>query len=268
MENKKKILLKKPALYPLLILALTLTLCTGVLSAFAETVTNGWSGDNYYKNGKKVTGLATISGKKYIFSKKGTLVKDRFVYRIKAGDGYQYFNISSKGTAKRWTGTAEKAAGLVAALNKNKNTISTSNRETYLKKAFYWSSTKIRYYNNENPSLSGSAAAKYYGDAAFDERRGDCDTQAYAVYWMAKVLGYTPKYMRGYILTVNGLKDYAWCEVKMGKTTYVFDPNFNSSSQNGVPNRKTYGKYCGYKFRYGDHNTYSYYNKKKKKLKR
>ena len=162
---------------------------------------------------------------KYIFTNKGTVVKDRLVYRYKDKKGaYSFYNISKKGVATKWTKTAEKAANVVAGLDKYKNRIKTSNREKFLKKSFLWAAENIRYSNNEDTSLSGKAAAAYYGNAAFDDMSGECDTYAYAMYWMAKVLGYKPKYMRGYYMTGSGLTDYAWCQIPIDGKTYVFDP--------------------------------------------
>ena len=64
-------------------LLLGLLMCTaaGMLTVNAASVKNGWSGSSYYRNGKKVTGLVKIGKKKYIFTNKGTVVKDRLVYR-------------------------------------------------------------------------------------------------------------------------------------------------------------------------------------------
>ena len=255
---------KRKTLLMAIILGLMLCSMAGMLQANAATVKNGWSGSYYYKNGKKATGLVKIGKKSYIFTKKGVVVKDRFAYRYQAKNGvYSYYNITKKGVATKWTKTAAKAAKVVASLDRNKNRVKTSNREKYLKKGFLWAAENIRYSNNEDTSLSGSAAAAYYGNAAFDDQSGDCDTYAYAMYWMAKVLGYKPKYMRGYYMTASGLTDYAWCQIKIDGKVYVFDPHFNRYKIGGVPVYQMFGKYWGYKFQYGDKNTFSYYNKKK-----
>ena len=247
-------------------LLLGLLMCTaaGMLTVNAASVKNGWSGSSYYRNGKKVTGLVKIGKKNYIFTNKGTVVKDRLVYRYKDKKGaFSFYNITKKGVATKWTKTAEKAANVVAGLDKYKNRIKTSNREKFLKKSFLWAAENIRYSNNEDTSLSGKAAAAYYGNAAFDDMSGECDTYAYAMYWMAKVLGYQPKYMRGDYMTGSGLTDYAWCQIPIDGKTYVFDPHFNRYKIGGVPVYKQFGKYWGYKFQYGDKNTFSYYNKNK-----
>ena len=85
---------------------------------------------------------------------------------------------------------------------------------------------------------------------------------------MAKVLGYQPKYMRGYIKAASGLKPYAWCQIKIGKTTYVFDAMLNySKNSNGVRYTKVYNdEYLGYKKKDGQKPGYTYYDKNQKEL--
>ena len=242
---------------------------TSAASVFAAEAKNGWSGNYYYVNGAKVTGFKKIGGKGYVFDSKGKLVKDRYAYRLKVKkNSYKYYNITKKGVATQWKSTAAKAAEVLSSLDKNKNTITTKKREKYLKKGFHWAANEIRYLNNEKSGMSASKAAKYYGNAAFDDQKGDCDTQAYAIYWMAKVLGYQPKYMRGYIKATSGLRPYAWCQIKIGKTNYVFDATLNSAKNgNGERYTKVYkDEYLGYKKKYGQKPGYTYYDKDQKEL--
>ena len=51
---------------------------------------------------------------------------------------------------------------------------------------------------------------------------------------------------------------HAWCEIKSGKTTYVYDPNFAYTYRNN-PNVNS-----GYKFKYGAKGTYKYNEKRTK----
>ena len=138
-----------------------------------------------------------------------------------------------------------------------------------LKKAFLWSAN-LKYYNNTK-SYTGSKAAKYYGNYGFKYLRGDCNTQAYTFYYMAKVLGYNAKVVKGYIPTsvVNGVyggfKPHAWVEITIGKTTYVCDPNFNTSTD--AKGQKAKNTYVGFLFKYGTKGTYAYHSAKKKLLK-
>lgn len=223
---------------------------------------NGWdsTGTYYYKNGKKVTGLQTIAKKKYYFAKNGKLVKNKRAYKLTVNKKTGYYNIDAKGVVTQWTGTAELAA---IVLNQQK---ATTQSLASLKKAFLWSAN-LKYVNNTK-NYTGMTAAKYYGNYGFKYKRGDCNTQASTFYWMAKVLGYTNvKVVRGYIPTAikNGkyadFKAHTWVEIK----GYVYDPNFNTSSD--AKAQKATNKYVGFRFKYGAKGTWKYHNSKKQLLK-
>ena len=62
---------------------------------------------------------------------------------------------------------------------------------------------------------------------------------------MAKVKGLNVKFVMGSVPQRNGKDgEHAWCEIKSGKTTYVYDPNFAYTYRNN-PNVNS-----GYKFKY------------------
>lgn len=77
---------------------------------------------------------------------------------------------------------------------------------------------------------------------------------------MAKVKGFTNvKFVKGTIQKKGNVNSaHAWCEIKSGKTTYVYDPNFANEYRN---NPKAGS---GYKFKYNDPGTLRYNNKKTK----
>lgn len=242
----------------------TATETTGTTTETTEK--DGWDSSKtyYYKDGKKVTGLQTIGKKKYYFTSKGKLVKNKKAYKLTVNKKVGYYNIAANGVVTQWTGTAALAAKV---LNSQK---ATTKNIASLKKAFLWSATKIKYVNNTKSGMSTAKAAKYYGDYGFKYLRGDCNTQAYTFYWMAKVLGYSPKVVKGYIPTAlkNGkpsaFKAHAWVEIPESKATYVYDPNFNSSSD--AKAQRATNKYVGFRFKYGAKGTYWYHNSKKKSL--
>ena len=228
----------------------------------------GWNSarTSYYRNGKMVKGLQTIDGKKYYFNKEGTLIKGRRVFKVTVKNTVDYYQISSDGVATKWTDTAALAAKTLYDLDaKSKNVDS-------LKKAFLWSAEKIKYVNNTKSGLTDTNAAKYYGDYGFTKVRGDCNTQAYTFYWMAKVLGYSPKVIRGYIPTAidrvtlkpTAFKTHAWVEIKQSNVTYAYDPTFNSSTD--AKAFKATNRYVGFQFKYGTKNTYRYYDSKKQPM--
>ena len=68
------------------------------------------------------------------------------------------------------------------------------------------------------------------------------------------------KFVKGSVPQANGKNGaHAWCEIKFGKTRYVYDPNFAYSFRN---NPKAHS---GYKFKYGTKGTYRY-NKEKTRI--
>ena len=76
---------------------------------------------------------------------------------------------------------------------------------------------------------------------------------------MAKVKGLNVKFVMGSVPQRNGKDgEHAWCEIKSGKTTYVYDPNFAYTYRNN-PNVNS-----GYKFKYGAKGTYKYNEKRTK----
>lgn len=238
----------------------------------AETTAGGhWEKSYYIKNGKKVKGLQKIDGKQYYFDKKsGKLVTNKRAYKIKANGKTAYYNIDKKGVATKWTGTAAKAAKRLVSLKANLNTVTSKTKLNSLKKAFLWSA-KLKYTNNTKNGLSTEEALKYYGDYGFNRKKGDCNTQASTFYWMAKVLGYDAKYVKGYVPTAadsNGkpskFRAHAWVEIKIGSTTYAFAPNFNTSGD--ARPQKAKNTYVGFKFKYGTKGTYWYHDAKKKSL--
>lgn len=221
----------------------------------AAALKNGWntiSGKKYYvKNGKKVTGINTISKKKYYFDSKGVLVVSKYGYKI----GSKYYAVSAKGVLTALS-AVEGMAG--AQLDKLKG-------QSY--EAFKWAASGIRFTNSVKAPASGVKPADYYGKMAFSQKIGDCNTQAYAFYWMAKRRGYDVKYVKGYVPQAqdkNGkptkFGTHAWVEMKVGTNTYVCDPNLALSEYI----RKGKDPKPAYKFRYGAKGTYKYYDTKKK----
>lgn len=231
-------------------------------------VLNGWNGNYYYVNGRKVTGLKKIDGRFYYFNAKGVLQKNKAAFKITVGSTVRYYNINAKGIAIRLTGTQELAAARLVALGANLNTITPAKQLAALKKAFLWSA-QIKY-RSMTDSVSAADAPAYYGNYGFKTGRGDCRVQAYTFYWMAKVLGYKPAYIYGYVprAKVNGrytnFATHAWCTIKFDGVKYVFDPNFNTSSD--AAKYRVQNQYIGFKFRYGAKHTYAYHNANKRLL--
>ena len=67
---------------------------------------------------------------------------------------------------------------------------------------------------------------------------------------MARLLGYDAHQIAGYVPRKGGgVPPHSWCELTIGKTKYVFDPNFtNETGRNG------------YQITYGTSGTWMYSN--------
>lgn len=189
------------------------------------------------------TGFYTKNGKTY-YNRKGKLVKNKYGYKI----GKKYYRINKKGVVTKLS-TAEGLAG--ARLDKCGGN---------LKKAFQWSSRKIRYWGNVGTPKKGQNEVEYYATYGFKNGRGDCYVMAATFCMMAKAKGYKVRFVKGTVPQRNGKNGaHAWCEIKSGGTWYVYDPNFAYSFRN---NPKAHS---GYKFKYRTKGTYQY-NKKRTKI--
>lgn len=270
-QMRKAILVLCALLMLTVVVPQTVFASSSALSASAfQKAKNGWSGNYYYVNGKKVTGLKKIDGKLYYFNSKGVLQKNKAAYKITSGTSVRYYNLNAKGVATRLTGTEEKAAIQLIALGANLEKVTAAKQLAALKKAFLWSA-QIKY-RAMPADISASQAPSYYGNYGFKTGKGDCKVQAYTFYWMAKVLGYRVSYVQGFVPrtkkpdgTYTNFASHAWCTINIGGVKYVFDPNFNTSSD--AASLRASNKYVGFRFRYGDKNTYAYHNAKKKLLK-
>ena len=144
-----------------------------------------------------------------------------------------------------------------------------------LKKAFKWSAG-LQYYEDSSFSKKRKlkAAADYYGVYGFNMKKGDCNVEAFTFYWMARVMGYDAEPVQGYILKQSGLSAHSWVTIRIGKKTFVFDPNFSkeyAGQKAATAGGKIVklGRLCGFKLTYSkdkDHPHLKYYSKKKKLL--
>ena len=128
-----------------------------------------------------------------------------------------------------------------------------------LKKAFKWSAG-LKYVNISKTVKTDKEALEYYSYYGFTKNKGDCNCQAATFAMMAKSLGYKATLVRGYV--PQALKNgkpadfgaHAWVTIKIGKKTYVFDPNFEGTHK------------AGWMFTYGAKGHYRYFSKNKKEL--
>lgn len=175
-------------------------------------------------------GIYKKNGKSYYY-KNGKKVTNRYGYKIKG----KYYRIDKKGVLTR----VSEAAGLAG--------IRLDRCGGDLKKAFTWSSTKIKYFGNVGTPKKGQNAVEYYATYGFKNQRGDCYVMAAVFCMMAKVkTGKTVYLVKGTVPQANGKNGaHGWCEIRYGKKTYVYDPNFAYTYRNSSVKH-----HSGYKFTY------------------
>lgn len=206
-------------------------------------------------------GLTEEDGILHYYDDQGELVKDKCVIKILVNGKKRYFQIDSEGTAIELKSSKAYAAERLIKLKAVPNDPGNSKEVLKcLKKAFKWSA-KLKYVNISKKVKKDSKALEYFANYGFDKTKGDCNAQAATFTLMAQVLGYDATFVRGYVPQAlkNGkpanFGSHAWVTIKMGKKTYVFDPNFERTNK------------AGWKFKYGAKKHYRYFDKKKKELK-
>ena len=133
------------------------------------------------------TGFYKKAGKTYYY-KNGKLVKNKYGYKIKN----KYYHINKKGVVTT-ASTAEKLAAI--RLKKCGGN---------LKKAFTWSSTKIKYFGGVKKPGKSKNAVEYYAAYGFKYGKGDCYVMAATFAMMAKVKGLNVKFVMGSVPQRNG----------------------------------------------------------------
>lgn len=222
---------------------------------------NGWvtddAGTHYYKDGTAVTGVQKIDGKLYAFDDNGIQVKTPGLQKITAGNVYvkkdgtlqtkfvadgnnaYYFypstGLMAKNTKIKYlkipkSGNLGKAYALgIKQLNKS---------GWSLKKAFNYSA-KLKYANRSMRKKT----SEDYAIVGFTKGKGNCYVMAATFYVQAKLLGYDVHQISGKVD-----RPHSWTEIRQGKKTYVYDPNFTNET-----------KHNGYKIRYKQHGTWRYH---------
>ncbi len=121
-----------------------------------------------------------------------------------------------------------------------------------LRAAFDWSKS-IRYDINAlllSQIPAGADHMEYMARMGFEQHYGNCYVMAACFTQMARVLGYDAHLIEGQVPYRNGsFGPHGWCEIDIGGTTYVFDPDFEYQT----------GK-NGYYFTYGTSGTWRYAN--------
>lgn len=185
-------------------------------------------------------GLVTIEGKEYYFNEDQELVTGPCE---KAVDGIVY-QIDEQGVAKEAMDDALWSAKAIL-----------DNIGYDLYEAYYWCSTMIEYQRRFEyypyALTPDTIHTDFYALQSYDTHIGMCFNYAACFYQMARILGYEPTYIEGYVPIAGGeLNHHAWVEIKDADGLYyVYDPTlaYESGSYD----------YC-YHFEYGLEGTWIY----------
>lgn len=117
-----------------------------------------------------------------------------------------------------------------------------------LRSAYNWS-VSIPYQTIGN-APGGVSHTEWYGNYGFQNSKGNCYVKAATFCCMARVLGYEAYLVEGQVPLASGrLGPHGWCEIVINGTTYICDPELQSSTKRN-----------GYMLTYGASGTYRYTN--------
>ena len=212
-----------------------------------KMLSNGWyviNGAKYYLNvsGSMAKEWLLLGDEWYYLGADGSmktgwqLVNGRWYYMYKANDPYggkegvMAKNTVIDGYELSDTGAMYNEAELAA-----RNVLNSIGWD--LRAAFNWSAGLTYYQMTADPS----PGSEWFANYGFQNRRGNCYVMAATFCYMARMLGYEAHQMAGYVPTISGgMTPHSWCEVVIGGTTYVFDPDFTyETGRNGY--QITYG---------------------------
>lgn len=216
--------------------------------------TIGWktiSKKKYYfkKSGIMKTGWLTLDGKKYYFDKNGVMQKGW----KNIGKKTYFFNkktgvMNPAKTKKRKLSALEQLCEKIV----NQKVKSSDSNNTKLNKLFQYVTWNCGYTRTYGCSASlGWARDRAY--SMLKSKNGNCYSYACAFGFLAKKatglsvrVGFGSTPARG-----GGLTPHGWCEIKIGGSWYVFDPDYYRYVQPGDCYYKPLGSCGGY-----------YYNRK------
>ena len=177
--------------------------------------------------GKMLKGWQTIKNKRYYFYSSGVMAKDTYIQ--------QYQVTSSGALSNKAFKLQKKVKSVVAAKSKNKKSKSAKLKACYMYvvKGF---SYKRSYSFKKVPSWEMD-----YAYTMLTKKKGNCYNYAATFAFLARELGYNAKAVTGKITAARGgFTPHSWVEIKMGKKTYLFDPEMQHAKGYNLY-KKTYG---------------------------
>ena len=206
-----------------------------------KMLTEGWhtiGGSRYYMygSGAMATNWLLLGNDWYYLGGDGAMktgwqfVNGRWYYMYTGNDGYgQPEGVMAKDTIIDGYELSSSGAMYTAAEIAARNVLNSIGWD--LRAAFNWSAGLTYYRMTADPS----PGSEWFANYGFQNGRGNCYVMAATFCYMARMLGYDAHQMAGLCPTISGgMNPHSWCEVVIGGTTYVFDPNFtNETGRNG-----------------------------------
>lgn len=175
------------------------------------------AGGNYGTKGKMMTGWQTVNKKRYYLYSNGKMAKNTYI------QGYQ---VTSSGALSKKAYALQKKVKSIIAKKTKKNQSKSAKLKTcymYVVKSF---SYKRSYSFKKTKSWEMN-----YAYAMLTKKKGNCYSYAATFSFFARELGYNPKTITGQITARRGgFTPHSWVEIKMGKKTYIFDPEMQHAN--------------------------------------
>lgn len=166
---------------------------------------------NYGTKGKMLTGWQTLNNKRYYFYSNGRMAKNTYI------QGYQ---VTKSGALSAKAFALQKKVKSVVA----KKTKKCKSKSAKLKACYMYTVKSFKYKRSYSFKKTNSWEMNY-AYTMLTKKRGNCYNYAAVFAFLAREVGYDAKAITGRITAARGgFTPHSWVEIKMGKKTYLFDP--------------------------------------------
>ena len=197
----------------------------------------GWQkiGGNWYflgADGSMQTGWVDHNGTQYYLDASGIMASDSWIgnnYVDKSGA----LSIPDQAAVEKYLDL--KSEEVFALVGRD------------LRACFDWTAS-FPYSHMDDNVPSHLTPSEYFSLKGFNDHTGDCYVYAAVMTVLARRLGYDANMVMGYVpRRGGGLITHGWCEVNIGGTIWILDPNFTAETGRN-----------GYMIRYGQSGTWRY----------
>lgn len=166
---------------------------------------------SYGIKGSMLKGWQTLNKKRYYFYSNGRMAKNTYI------QGYQ---VTKSGALSKKAYALQKKVKSVVA----KKTKKCKSKSAKLKACYKYVVKSFRYKRSYSFKKTKSWEMNY-AYTMLTKKRGNCYNYAATFAFLAREVGYNAKSVTGRITAARGgFTPHSWVEIKMGKKTYLFDP--------------------------------------------